>query len=189
MVVLSKIYTRTGDDGRTSIGDGTRVSKLDARIIAGGSIDETNSHIGMALTLMSDASRTEILSTIQQRLFDLGADVCCPRKPESPEESVSRISHPDILWLEKTIDNVNAGLTPLQSFILPGGTPAAAALHVARSVCRRAERDVLTLQAEYSLNPQVPVFLNRLSDLLFVLARDANDSGHNDVLWIPRQPS
>lgn len=184
MVTLNKIYTRTGDDGETGIGDGSRVSKLDLRIIAGGSVDETNSLLGLACVHL-DSSTRELLEKIQQRMFDLGADITCPWDPSVAEDRCPRIVERHVSWLETEIDRVNGQLSALKSFILPGGTPAAAALHVARSVCRRAELDVLRLQQKRSINPQILIFLNRLSDLLFVLARNANDGGTNDVLWQP----
>ena len=188
MVVLNKIYTRTGDDGNTGIGDGSRVSKLDARIVAGGSVDETNSFIGVAASHCS-ADRNDIikplLEAIQQRLFDLGADITCPWDPDAAEDRCPRIAERHVVWLEKQIDLINDRLQPLQSFILPGGSACAAALHVARSVCRRAEIDVLQFQQQSRINPQIAVFLNRLSDFLFVAARHSNNDGADDVLWQP----
>ncbi len=184
MVTLNKIYTRTGDSGQTGIGDGSRVSKLDLRIIAGGSVDETNSLLGVACVHLDQPTR-ERLEKIQQRMFDLGADITCPWDPSAADDRCPRICERHVTGLEAEIDRVNGQLSALKSFILPGGTAAAAALHVARSVCRRAELDVLRLQQEHAVNPQIMVFLNRLSDLLFVLARNANDGGTNDVLWQP----
>lgn len=184
MVTLNKIYTRTGDDGETGIGDGSRVSKLDQRIIAGGSVDETNSLLGVACVHLDEAARG-VVEMIQQRMFDLGADITCPWDPDATEDRCPRIAERHVTWLEAEIDGVNENLSALKSFILPGGSPAGAALHVARSVCRRAELDVLRLQQDLSINPQIMVFLNRLSDLLFVMARNANDGGTNDVLWQP----
>lgn len=190
MIRLDRIYTRSGDSGQTSLGDGTRVAKTSLRIGASGAVDELNSHIGVARSIDPDTAIGEILELLQQRLFDLGADLCCPvAASEQPGDRV-RISTARILWLEKHIDESTAQLPALDSFVLPGGTPQAAALHVARTLCRRAERDVLCLQEEEagSVNPQVAVFLNRLSDLLFVLARRANHDGRADVLWIPETP-
>ena len=187
MVTLSKIYTRTGDDGQTGIGDGSRVSKLDLRIIAGGSVDETNSHLGLALTWCDAGENQQLLQAVQQRLFDLGADISCPWEPSAKEDHCPRIAQPHIVWLEQHIDRVNAGLSTLKSFILPGGTQLASTLHIARSVCRRAETDVLRLQRETAINPLIVVFMNRLSDLLFVLARASNNGGADDVLWEPDQ--
>lgn len=186
MVILNRIYTRTGDGGETGIGDGSRVSKLDARIAAGGSVDETNSHVGVAVTLCTDSARKSALQKIQQRLFDLGADISCPWHAETQDDNCPRIAESDVAELEAHLDQANERLAPLQSFVLPGGTPLAAALHVARSVCRRAERDVLQLQQTTAINPQVVIYLNRLSDLLFVLARAANNDGADDVLWAPK---
>ncbi|MDG1894225.1 MAG: cob(I)yrinic acid a,c-diamide adenosyltransferase [Fuerstiella sp.] len=186
MVTLNKIYTRTGDDGETGIGDGSRVSKLDARIVAGGSVDETNSHVGVAVTLCTASATKTVLLSIQQRLFDLGADISCPWNTEEPQNSSSRIAASDVAELEAELDRVNEPLAPLQSFVLPGGTQLAAVLHVARSVCRRAELDALELQRTTAINPQIAIYLNRLSDLLFVLARAANNDGADDVLWVPK---
>jgi len=185
MVKLNKIYTKTGDDGSTGIGDGSRVSKLDDRIIAGGSVDELNSHIGVAIVNTDAGNTRDLLTKLQQRLFDLGADITCPWNPEAEEDRCPRIAERHIKWLEAEIDRINAHLSALTSFILPGGTPLAGGLHVARSVCRRAEIDTLRLQTQQAINPNVIVFLNRLSDLLFVMARDANDGGKADVLWQP----
>ena len=185
MVVLNKIYTRSGDDGETGIGDGSRVSKLDARIIAGGSVDETNSLLGVAAASCSDVAIKELIEAIQQRLFDLGADITVPWIADASEDRCPRIAKRHIDWLEQQIDRINADLSALTSFILPGGTALAAAVHVARSVCRRAEVDVIRLQQELTINPMIAVFMNRLSDLLFVLTRSCNDSGKADVLWQP----
>ncbi|MEQ9409627.1 MAG: cob(I)yrinic acid a,c-diamide adenosyltransferase [Fuerstiella sp.] len=185
MVTLNKIYTRSGDAGETGIGDGSRVSKLHQRIIAGGSIDEVNSCIGVAAAHSSEPLQHELLKRLQQKLFDLGADVSCPWDPDAEQDRCPRIEARHVRWLESEIDGVNAELSPLSSFVLPGGTVLAGFLHMARSVCRRAEIDVLRLQAEVPLNPSIAVFLNRLSDLLFVLARDANEHGQADVLWMP----
>ena len=185
MVILNRIYTRTGDDGETGIGDGSRVSKLDLRIIAGGSVDELNSHLGVAFAHLEPGQTRELLEKLQQRLFDLGADITCPWDPSSDEDRCPRIAGRHVEWIEAEIDRVNESLSPLKSFVLPSGNQTAAFLHVARSVCRRAELDVLRLQTEQTINPHIAVFVNRLSDLLFVLARAANDSGNSDVLWQP----
>jgi len=185
VVFLNKIYTRTGDDGHTGIGDGSRVSKLDARVIAGGTVDELNSLVGVARAHCSAGAVQGVLEQLQQRLFDLGADITCPWDPDATDDKCPRIVDRHVSWLETQIDRVNDSLSPLNSFVLPGGNVAAASLHVARSVCRRAERDVWQLQAEHAINPTIVVYLNRLSDLLFVLARDANDAGTTDVLWKP----
>lgn len=185
MVTLNKIYTRSGDKGETGIGDGSRVSKLNQRVIAGGTVDELNSFLGVARVHVKEGDNASLLEKLQQRLFDLGADITCPWDPDAVEDHCPRIAEKHVLWLESEIDRVNAGLSALTSFILPGGTALAAAYHVVRSVCRRAELDVLRLQQEASINPQITIFLNRLSDLMFVLARDANNSGKDDVLWQP----
>lgn len=185
MVILNKIYTRTGDSGETGIGDGSRVSKLDARIVAGGSVDETNSHLGIAITLCPDPTAKTALQQIQQHLFDLGADISCPWDAKAQEDRCPRMTGSHVAGLESELDRVTKRLSPLKSFVLPGGTPLASVLHVARSVCRRAELDVLTLQQTTDINPQVAIYLNRLSDLLFVLARAANNDGDDDVLWVP----
>lgn len=185
MVKLNKIYTRSGDDGETGIGDGSRVSKLDLRVVAGGTVDELNSHLGVANTSTTAGETQQLLEKLQQRLFDLGADITCPWDPTAKEDHCPRISKRHVEWLESEIDRVNANLSALTSFVLPGGSLLSATLHVCRSVCRRAELDVLRFQQEQTINPQIVIFLNRLSDLLFVLARDANDGGNGDVLWQP----
>ncbi|MEZ6058978.1 MAG: cob(I)yrinic acid a,c-diamide adenosyltransferase [Planctomycetaceae bacterium] len=186
MVRLDRISTRSGDAGETSLGDGSRVSKRDPRIAAGGTVDELNSLIGAAMCVTQDDEQRRLLERIQQRLFDLGADLSCPLPTDSTrEDRVPRIGEHHIAWLDAELDRANDQLSPLTSFVLPGGTPSAAALHVARAVCRRAERDVLQLPSDKTVNPRIAVFLNRLSDVLFVLARIANDCGSLDVLWQP----
>ncbi len=187
MVRLDRIYTRSGDGGMTSTGGGQRVSKLNGRIVAGGSVDETNCALGVAIAAGTSAELSEVLRGLQQFLFDLGADLCVPL-PENEESDMlpTRLSNDDATQLEKLIDRFSERQAPLNSFVLPGGSPAAAQLHLARSICRRAELDVLRLQETESLNPAISICLNRLSDLLFVLARAANDDGRNDVLWKPR---
>ncbi|HIK93858.1 MAG TPA: cob(I)yrinic acid a,c-diamide adenosyltransferase [Planctomycetes bacterium] len=185
MVILNRIYTRTGDSGETGIGDGSRVSKLDARIVAGGSVDETNSHLGIAIALCPNPTAKTALQQIQQRLFDLGADISCPWDPRTKQDRCLRMTATHVAELEAELDRVTERLSPLKSFVLPGGTPLAAVLHVARSVCRRAELDVLTLLQTTDVNPQAAIYLNRLSDLMFVLARAANNDGVDDVLWVP----
>lgn len=185
MVRLDKIYTRSGDDGTTGLGDGTRVSKTDARIAAGGTVDETNCMLGLAATAVDSAGLVRLLQQIQQRLFDLGADLCRPLTEDEQEGDFLRVTSEDVRWLEKTIDEWNQPLPALTSFVLPGGTTGAAWLHLARSSSRRAEREVLAVAATEAVNPQMLVFLNRLSDLLFVLARSCNARGTGDVLWQP----
>jgi cob(I)alamin adenosyltransferase len=176
-VRLTRIYTRGGDGGQTSLGDGSRVSKLDPLVRAYGEVDELNSLLGWAQVATDDPR----LARIQNELFDLGADLSVPW---AEDDGRLRIEQAAIDRLEADCDEVNAGLSELRSFVLPGGSEAAARLHVARAVCRRAEREVLAVAAERQLNPLAPVYLNRLSDLLFVLARAANPGG-SEPLWLP----
>ncbi len=187
MVRLNRIYTKTGDDGDTSLGDGTRLPKHHARIAAYGTVDELSSVIGLALAHGVEARVHDWLRSIQNDLFDVGADLCVPG--EAGEKLRLTASYAE--RLERILDEVNEQLTPLKSFVLPGGKPAAAWLHVARTVCRRAERHVTELAARDDergrVNRHVIVYLNRLSDLLFVLARSVNDNGALDVLWQPGQ--
>lgn len=188
MVRLDRIYTRSGDTGQTSLGDGSRVDKTSPRLVAMGSVDELNSHLGLAVSLSEQQPLRDLLLQIQQLLFDLGADLCTPVPTDSSADSCPRITEAHTQWLEKHIDSVTASLEPLNSFVLPGGHSSAAALHLARAVCRRAELQFYGLQQSEdagSLNPAVSVFLNRLSDLLFVLARQANRNGMDDILWTP----
>jgi cob(I)alamin adenosyltransferase len=174
-VRLTRIYTRTGDSGETSLGDGSRASKLDPRIASLGAVDELNSLIGLALAAAGDADLRAALERVQNELFDLGADLSVP----SEVADRLRVEQGTVDALEADCDRFNAGLEPLTSFVLPGGTEAAARLQVARSVCRRAERDAL-------INPLALVYLNRLSDLLFILARSANAAdGRAEPLWKP----
>jgi cob(I)alamin adenosyltransferase len=183
MVYLSRIYTKTGDKGDTALGDGTRVPKDHPRVAAYGTVDELNAVIGL---LRSEATQAaELLRTVQNDLFDVGADLCVPPSVDEKSGQRLRVCPEQSVRLEKVIDQFNEGLTPLTSFVLPGGSAAAAWCHLARTVCRRAERDVVTLAHTESVNPEVIVYLNRLSDLLFVLARVCNDNGLNDVLWVP----
>ena len=189
MVVLNKIYTRTGDDGTTALGTGERVRKDGLRVTAYGTVDEANAAIGLAVVALtdSDGPLREMLLRIQNDLFDLGADLCVPDRGEELPYEPLRIAAGQVDRLEAEIDELNQDLEPLKSFVLPGGSPAAAALHQARTVARRAERLVVELAAE----PDEPVsepaikFVNRLSDFLFVAARFANDKGKSDVLWVP----
>lgn len=187
MVTLNRIYTKTGDDGLTGLGDGSRVAKDHARIEAMGEVDELNCALGLLLAQHDDVPSRELLRSIQNDLFDVGADLCVPLTDTEPAGSKLRITAPMAARLEIAIDCCNERLQPLTSFILPGGTEAAAHLHHARAVCRRAERRVVTLMNHEKTNPQVVIYLNRLSDLLFVLARIANNDGRNDVLWTPGQ--
>ena len=182
MVKLTKIYTRGGDAGETSLVGGKRVAKDDLRVAAFGTVDETNAAIGMACVHTS-AAAAEMLARIQDDLLDLGADLATPDAEKT--DGALRIIGPQIVRLEQEIDAMNEALSALDSFVLPGGTAAAAALHVARTVCRRAERDTVALAARETINPLAIKFLNRLSDHLFVLARTLNDGGRGDILWRP----
>jgi cob(I)alamin adenosyltransferase len=184
MVFLSRIYTKSGDGGETGLGDGTRVPKDAPRVEAYGSVDELNSVIGLITATCPDFSEAALLRGIQNDLFDVGADLCVPRT-ESEGVKELRVVPAQYERLEQAIDRLNEGLQPLRSFVLPGGTPAAAYLHLARTVCRRAERAVVALARTEKVNPHAMVYLNRLSDLLFVLARVANGNGKGDVLWVP----
>jgi cob(I)alamin adenosyltransferase len=184
MVYLSRIYTKSGDAGETGLGDGSRVRKDHLRVAAYGEVDELNAVLGVALSI-AGVPETTLLRGIQNDLFDLGADLCVPKKEGEPAEKRLRVTPEQVAKLEKAIDQLNEKLEPLRSFILPGGSTAAAQLHVARTVCRRAERSLVTLMSSETINPQALIFLNRLSDLLFVLARVANDGGKGDVLWQP----
>ena len=189
MVVLNKIYTRTGDDGTTALGTGERVRKDGLRVSAYGTVDETNAVIGVARVALGDSEGAvaEMLARIQNDLFDLGADLCVPDRGETLPYEPLRISSGQVDRLEADIDRLNGDLQPLKSFILPGGTPVAAALHQARTVCRRAERLIVELAAEPDepVSPDAIKYINRLSDFLFVAARYVNDRGNGDVLWVP----
>ena len=186
MVYLNRIYTKSGDEGQTSLGDGTRVAKTDRRIVAYGGVDELNSFIGLALAAGVGEKLAKWLQQIQNDLFDLGADLCVPESDAASDKRAPlRATARQVAALESWIDEINEPLQPLTSFVLPGGSPAAAHLHVARAVCRRVEIGVLELAGTEPINPQVAIYLNRLSDLLFVLARHCNDEGRADVLWVP----
>jgi cob(I)alamin adenosyltransferase len=185
MVYLSRIYTKAGDAGETGLGDGSRVRKDSARVVAYGEVDELNAVLGLAVA--AGAPEPDLLRGIQNDLFDLGADLCVPPRPDEAAGQVLRVTAAQAGRLEPEIDRLNERLQPLRSFVLPGGTAAAAWLHLARTVCRRAERSVVTLKVADPVNPNVLVYLNRLSDLLFVLARVANEDGRADVLWVPGQ--
>jgi cob(I)alamin adenosyltransferase len=185
MVQLTRIYTRGGDKGQTSLGDGKRVPKHDLRVASYGTVDEVNSVIGLAR--LSTADKHEIdamLSRIQNDLFDLGADLCTPEQ-ENPQYPPLRIIDAQVDRLEREIDAMNAELAPLKSFVLPGGTPAAAHLHLARTVSRRAERLMTKLAEHEQVGAPALKYINRLSDHLFVLSRYVNDKGALDVLWVP----
>lgn len=185
MVYLNRIYTKSGDAGETSLGDGRRVPKTHPRIAAYGGVDELNSVLGVALTANLPDGMARRLLCVQNDLFDLGADLCVPEASEKPEHPPLRVTARQVEALERWIDEATEQLEPLTSFVLPGGAPAAAHLHHARTVCRRVEIDVLRLSAGEPVNRNVAVYLNRLSDLLFVLARVANNGGKSDILWTP----
>src|SRR5260370_29104760 len=185
MVYLSRIYTKAGDKGETALGDSARVPKDHPRVSAYGSVDELNAVLGLLLTQAPDMPEAELLRSIQNDLFDVGADLCVPLPPAGEPEKRLRVQPGQAERLEKAIDRLNAVLQPLKSFVLPGGSAAAAWCHLARTVCRRAERDIVTLARTEAVNPQVLVYLNRLSDFLFVLARVLNANGNQDVLWVP----
>lgn len=190
MVKLNKIYTRTGDDGSTGLGTGERVAKFALRISAYGTVDEANACVGMARLHLGGHPGVDLkLARIQNDLFDLGADLCVPDRGEKLEYEPLRVTQAQVDRLEAEIDEMNSELKPLKSFVLPGGSPAAAALHLARTVSRRAERDMVELASD----PKEPVstaalkYINRLSDFLFVASRYVNDRGKSDVLWVPGQ--
>jgi cob(I)alamin adenosyltransferase len=190
MVVLNKIYTRTGDDGTTALGTGERRKKYDLRVAAYGTLDEANAAIGIArLHTVDDAVLDAALGRIQNDLFDLGADLCTPGKGKGPGGARLTATEAQVARLEAEIDRLNAGLAPLRSFVLPGGSAAAAYLHLARTICRRAERLVAELKdrAGEAVTPELLKYVNRLSDFLFVASRYANDKGARDVLWRPGQ--
>jgi cob(I)alamin adenosyltransferase len=183
MVKLTRIYTRGGDKGKTSLGTGKRVAKHDLRVAAYGTVDEANAAIGMA-RLHTRGEHDRMLARIQNDLFDLGADLCRPETPP-PKGPVLRVIEGQVMRLEHEIDRMNAKLKPLNSFVLPGGSAVAAYLHLARTVVRRAERDMTLLADKENINPVAIKYINRLSDHLFVLARVLNANGRRDVLWQP----
>jgi len=190
MVKLNKIYTRTGDDGTTGLGSGERRKKYDLRVAAYGTLDEANAAIGIArLHTSGNATLDAALSRIQNDLFDVGADLCTPGKGRGPQGARLTVTQAQIDWLESEIDRLNDELAPLKSFVLPGGSPAAAYLHLARTVCRRAERLIAELMDKpgESVGAEVLRYVNRLSDFLFVASRYANNKGTRDVLWQPGQ--
>jgi cob(I)alamin adenosyltransferase len=188
MVTLSKIYTKTGDSGETGLGDGSRISKASLRIAAIGAVDETNCAIGIA-RLDTENDADAMLARIQNDLFDLGADLCAPedgrKAPSTKHNGRLRIAAAQVERLEREIDAMNENLSPLTSFVLPGGTALAAHLHLARAITRRAEAAMVSLAAQEQINDAALRYANRLSDHLFVMARTANDGGMGDVLWIP----
>jgi cob(I)alamin adenosyltransferase len=183
MVQLTRIYTRGGDKGKTSLGTGRRVDKHDQRVSAYGAVDETNATIGLA-RLHTEGDADAMLARMQNDLFDLGADLCAPEVEGETRERL-RIVASQVERLEHEIDTMNAELAPLKSFVLPGGTAASTYLHLARTVARRAEREMTALAARESLNQEALRYINRVSDHLFVMARWLNDKGARDVLWTP----
>ena len=187
MVKITKIYTRTGDDGTTGLVDGSRCPKHSARIAAIGMVDEANSAIGLAVCAIEDTTARDLLTRVQNDLFDLGADLATPSSDGDfePSEMVLRIVPSQAEWIEQQIDALNERLEPLTSFVLPGGSEAAARTHVARASARAAERTMTALAGETAVNPAALAYINRLSDLLFVLARVLNGDGASDVKWIP----
>ena len=188
MVKLNKIYTKTGDDGTTGLVSGPRRVKHDLRIEAYGTVDETNSAIGIArLHMAGHAELDAVLEPVQNDLFDLGADLATPATDEPPAYEPLRIAESQVVALERAIDGLNEGLEPLKSFILPGGSPAAAHLHLARTIARRAERIMVALSRGPGETVEAPAlrYINRLSDFLFVAARATNAGGRSDILWVP----
>ncbi len=187
MVKLNKIYTRTGDDGSTGLVDGSRLSKASIRVQAYGDVDETNAVIGLVRLHLENRRLDDMLARIQNDLFDLGADLATPlpKDGEADSEYALRMTGAHATRLEEELDALNADLEPLNSFVLPGGSPPAAYLHQARTVCRRAERKCVDLMASDPVNPHALTYLNRLSDFLFVTARWCNDQGASDVKWVP----
>jgi cob(I)alamin adenosyltransferase len=190
MVKLNKIYTRTGHACTTGLGTGERVAKDAPRIAAYGTVDETNAAIGLARAHLAGQPGLDAkLMRIQNDLFDLGADLCVPDRGDKAKGEALRTSDDQVTRLEDEIDEMNTELKPLKSFVLPGGSPAAAALHLARTICRRAEREMVALAAlpDEPVSPAALKYINRLSDFLFVASRYVNDRGKNDVLWVPGQ--
>jgi len=187
MVTLTAIYTRAGDGGKTRLGNRDTVDKWHPRVEAYGDVDELSAGLGLVLALDPGYGRGELLRSVQQELFDLGADLCVPGDGVDEERDALRVQEKQVKHLEAAIDETNAGLGVLESFVLPGGSPTSARLHLARTVCRRAERRAWELAKSEPVNPHALAYLNRLSDLLFVLAREANDSGAGDILWQTRR--
>jgi cob(I)alamin adenosyltransferase len=181
---LDRIYTRGGDSGQTSLGDGARVPKFHIRVRACGGLDEANAAIGVALLNVEDAEVRDVLVLAQNDLFDVGADLCRPENPDAIKQPL-RVTAGQVANVERQIDRFNANLAPLTSFVLPGGSSASAYLHLARTAVRRAERDMAELAAHEPVNAEALKYVNRLSDLLFVLGRYLNARGANDVLWTP----
>lgn len=184
MVYLNRIYTKSGDKGETSLGDGSRLPKTHPRIVAYGGVDELNSVLGVAVSAGLPAEIADRIRGVQNDLFDIGADLCLPDKAKTSQPPL-RVAAAQVETLERWIDEANERLQPLESFVLPGGTAAAALLHHARTVCRRVEVAVVRVAESETINPNVLAYVNRLSDLLFVLARVCNNDGQDDVLWQP----
>lgn len=184
MVNLTRIYTRGGDTGKTSLGTGQRVAKFSPRIAAYGTVEEANAALGLTRLQLEAGEVDRMLERVQNDLFDVGADLCTPEQ-SNPKHTPLRVTPSQVEWLEQEIDRLNENLEPLKSFILPGGTPVAANLHMARTITRRAEREASHLASEEELNAEAVRYLNRVSDLLFVLSRYVNDNGAGDVLWKP----
>ena len=186
MIVLNKIYTKKGDDGKTELGDGNRIEKFSTRVEAYGTVDEVNSVIGTVTCLSINTELKTALERIQNDLFDLGADLCLP---ESENENFSyeplRVRTEQVSRLEAEIDTMNKNIEPIRSFVLPGGTEIAANFHLCRTICRRAERRVVKLMETETINLEALIYLNRLSDWFFVAARKSNDNGKDDILWKP----
>ncbi len=188
MVKLNKIYTKTGDDGTTGLVDGSRIAKNDPRMAAIGDVDELNSALGVAICEITDEALVQTLRIIQNDLFDLGADLATPAVDGDdfrPSEMILRVVPSQVERLEKAIDAATAELNPLSSFILPGGSKAAAAIHLVRAIARRTERTCVAAGRDMSINPQALAYVNRLSDYLFVLGRALNNGGKDDILWVP----
>ena len=185
MVVLNKIYTKSGDKGETSLGNGKRVSKTSLRVEAYGDIDELNSFVGIAVSHCSNEIKNK-LERIQNDLFDIGADLCIPitEKKDSSQNQL-RILENQTKWLENDMDSMNKNLLPLKSFILPGGSKLSSSLHVCRTVCRRAERNIIKLNEKEKINQNIVIYINRLSDWFFISARVSNNNGKEDILWVP----
>ena len=186
MIVLNKIYTKKGDDGKTELGDGNRIEKFSTRVEAYGTVDEVNSVIGTVTCLSINTELKTALERIQNDLFDLGADLCLP---ESENENLAyqplRVRKEQVSRLESEIDTMNKSIEPIRSFVLPGGTEIAANFHLCRTICRRAERRVVKLMETEKINLEALIYLNRLSDWFFVAARKSNDNGKDDILWKP----
>jgi cob(I)alamin adenosyltransferase len=183
MVKINRVYTRTGDDGRTVLGDGARLPKFHIRVAVTGSVDEANAFVGWAARHVGERARA-ILQRVQNDLFDIGADLCRPERVGLKVEPL-RLQETQVAWLEERIEEHKAMLAPLTSFVLPGGCEGSALLHIARTIVRRAEREITELAFQEPITPAVIRYMNRLSDLLFVLARAENDAGASDALWRP----